>query len=219
MPTGTTEPRTRIDRRTRSARAQGRDGRGALLDATLEVLAERGYAASSIDEICERAGYSKGSLYWHFSSKDDLFFALLDERVDRPWREAIDLLASAPASHDMAPEASRRFAALVRGQRDALLLNYEYWSQAVRDRRLATRWARRRRELRAALASATVARLETLGAPAPDPAEAEQLATAFMTLVSGLAQERLVEPRDIPDDLLGSTFALLYAGYLTRRGS
>src|SRR3954464_2496114 len=103
--------------RTRSARSEGRDTRNEMLESALAVFAERGYRDSSVDDIAERAGYSKGALYWHFSSKDDLFFALLEERIDRPWRETIAVLESADPGRDMAPDASRRFTELLRGQR------------------------------------------------------------------------------------------------------
>jgi len=66
---------SRLDRRTRRARAEQRDGREALLRAAVEVLSERGYRDASVYEIAARAGYSKGAFYWHFPSKDDLFFA------------------------------------------------------------------------------------------------------------------------------------------------
>jgi AcrR family transcriptional regulator len=197
------------------ARAEGRDAREALLEAALQVFAARGYRDSSVDDIAERAGYSKGAVYWHFSSKDDLFFALLEERIDRPWRETIDLLGSAAPERDMAPEASRRFGEILRGQRELLLINNEYWSQAVRDPKLGARYARRQEKLRTALAKAIAARLEQLGAP-PAGDAAEELATAFMSLAAGLAQERLVEPDAVPDHLLGDTFALIYAGHVAR---
>ena len=215
MPAATRKRRARVDRRTRSARAERRDGREALLDAALEVFAERGYRESSVDEIAERAGYSKGALYWHFSSKDDLFFALLEERIDRRWRESIELLGSAPPERDMAVEASRLFGEILRGQREMLLINQEYWLQSVRDPKRRARYARRQAGLRAALAKAITARLEHLGAPPPGAA-AEDFATAFMALAAGLAQERLVEPDAIPGDLLGRTFALIYAGHVAR---
>src|SRR6266576_5052290 len=104
MPAATKKKRTRVDRRTRSARAERRDAREALLEAALQVFAERGYRDSSVDDIAERAGYSKGALYWHFSSKDDLFFALLEERIIQSWREGIELLESATPERDMALE-------------------------------------------------------------------------------------------------------------------
>src|SRR5271163_1888221 len=122
---------TRRDRRTRPARAEGADTRAELLRAAAEVFAQRGFGGASVDEIAERAGYSKGALYWHFASKHELFFALMDAFVDAPAREMIELLRSAPPEHDMAPEASRRFVELIGAQRELLLLDHEYWAQAV----------------------------------------------------------------------------------------
>src|SRR3954463_2660608 len=106
----THSPRT--DMRTKAARAEGRDTRRELLEAGLAVFAERGYRDASVDEVAERAGYSKGALYWHFSSKDDLFYALLEERILKPWEEGIHLLETSSPEHDMAPEASRVFGEL-----------------------------------------------------------------------------------------------------------
>src|SRR3954452_10762218 len=131
MATATQNRGPRLDRRSRRARSEGRDGRQALLEAALALSAERGYRGSSVDEIAERAGYSKGALYWHFSSKDDLFFALIEERIEQPWREGIALLESVSPEHDMATEASRRFGEVFGAQRDLLLIEHEYWSQAV----------------------------------------------------------------------------------------
>jgi AcrR family transcriptional regulator len=205
----------RVDRRRRVARAERRDARQDLLSAAADVFAERGFHDASIDEIAERAGYSKGAVYWHFASKDDLFLALVEERVDRPTREMIELLRSAPAELDMAPEMNRRFAALLAGQRDWLLLDNEYWSQAARDPDLRRSYAKRRRELRAALGTALATRAGTLGAPqiGVDP---ERVATAIMALSIGLAQQALVDPRAVPADLLGETIVLIYRGLLAR---
>jgi hypothetical protein len=96
-----------------------------------------------------------------------------------------------------------------------VLINHEYWSQAVRDPKLRARYARRQAKLRTALGKAITARLGRLGAP-PLDTPAEELATVFMSLASGLAQEKLVEPAAVPDDLLGNSFALIYAGHVVR---
>src|SRR3954462_12141081 len=105
MPANKTRKRPRLDRRTRAARAQGREGRDELLAAALRVFAERGYRQAGVDEIAAEAGYSKGALYWHFAGKDDLLLALLEERVDAPMRAMIALLESAPPDRDMSVEA------------------------------------------------------------------------------------------------------------------
>jgi AcrR family transcriptional regulator len=214
MATTTQNHRRRLDRRTRAARAEGRDGRAALLEAAMDVFAQRGYRDASVDEIADRAGYSKGAIYFHFTGKDDLFFALLEERIDQPMREAIKLLESAPPEDDMAIEANRHFLALVSGQRELLLLDHEYRSQAIRDSRLRARYVRREEKLRSVLAKGLQARLKHLGAP--PLAAPKQIATALLGLAFGLAQEKLIEPDAVPDELLGDMFALIYAGHVAR---
>lgn len=48
-----------------------------LLDAAAEIFAERGVLAATVEEICDRAGYSRGAFYSNFASKDELVLALL----------------------------------------------------------------------------------------------------------------------------------------------
>lgn len=214
---GTGGVKARRDRRTRSARAEGTDARAALLRAAAEVFAQRGFRGASVDEIAERAGYSKGALYWHFESKHELFFALMDASVDAPTHEMIELLQTARPERDMAPEASRRFVELIAAQRELLLLDHEYWAQATRDPELRNRYAARRDELRAALGSALEVRLANLGASTQELAPAE-MATVVMGLAAGLAQERLIDPGAVPDELLGKTIVLIYRGLIAGAG-
>src|ERR1700712_2427690 len=133
----------RVDRRTRAARADGRTARDELLSASLRVFARRGYREAGVDEIAAEAGYSKGALYWHFSSKEELLTALIDERIDAPMLDRFALLASAPPEQDMSVEATRTFARQLREQREAMLLEREYWSHAIRDPELRGRYAER----------------------------------------------------------------------------
>jgi len=52
-----------------------------LLDAAEEVFVREGYEAAQLDEIAARAGRSKGAVYTHFTSKEDLFLALFEHRT------------------------------------------------------------------------------------------------------------------------------------------
>jgi AcrR family transcriptional regulator len=56
--------------------------RGQLLVAASEVFVDRGYHAAGMDEIADRAGVSKPVLYQHFSSKLELYLAVLQRHVD-----------------------------------------------------------------------------------------------------------------------------------------
>lgn len=50
-----------------------------VIAAAITVMAERGYSATSIQEVADRVGVLKGSLYHYFSSKEELLFRILDE--------------------------------------------------------------------------------------------------------------------------------------------
>jgi TetR/AcrR family transcriptional repressor of nem operon len=52
--------------------------RGALIDATRRLALSKGFPATTVEEICEMAGVTKGSFYHHFESKDDLGTAALE---------------------------------------------------------------------------------------------------------------------------------------------
>ena len=207
----------RVDRRTRAARAEGRAPRDELLAAALRVFAERGYRQAGVDEIAAEAGYSKGALYWHFSGKDDLLHALLEERIDAPTRTLVSLLESAPPERDMSVEGSREFARRLSEQRDAVLLDREYWTLAIRDPDLRARYVEREASLRQALARAIEARARHLGAPRSAMAY-EDIARVVMTVIGGLAVDDLVEPGSVRPELVGETLALIYAGLLARAG-
>src|SRR5437588_1739628 len=177
---------TRLDRRTRAARAEGREARDELLTAALRVFARRGYREAGVDEIAAEAGYSKGALYWHFPGKEALLVALLEERIDAPTRGMVALLESAPPERDMSVEATREFARLLAEQREAVLLDREYWSLAIRDPVLRARYLERQAELRRTLAAALEARARHLGTP-DLPMPGEDVARIVLSVIGGLS--------------------------------
>jgi AcrR family transcriptional regulator len=72
--------------------------RTALLDAAAEVFAQRGFAAASLDEIAETAGFTRGAITFNFGTKDDLFLAVVERHND-------ELLAAYSAVLDHGPQA------------------------------------------------------------------------------------------------------------------
>jgi AcrR family transcriptional regulator len=189
--------------------------REAILDAAARVFTERGYRGATVDAIVGEAGLSKGAFYWHFESKDELMLAVLAERVERPIKELIELIRAAPPDENVSAVATRRFAEFLEGGRDAILLEHEYEGLAARDPRLRRRYARQRKQLRLALADALAARARQLGAP-PLDTPAEEVATAYLALIRGLARERLVDPTGVPGHILGNVTGLIYIGLLAR---
>ena len=201
--------------RPRASEHEQDDTRRSLLDAAARLIAERGYRGMTVNEIVARAGLSKGTFYWHFGSKDDVLFAVLEERIDRPLYELIELLKTAPPERDMAPEASRRLLELLERGRETILLEHEYQLLAVREPRLRPRYLKRQAALREALAAGLDARAGQLGAP-PFSTPTSDVATAYLALANSLAVERLIDPDTVPDNLLGDTVALVYQGLVAR---
>ncbi len=64
---------------------------GEIVAAALDLFAERGYAATRLEDIAERAGISKATIYLYSRSKDELFSAIVRESV-LPRVEAIESL-------------------------------------------------------------------------------------------------------------------------------
>ena len=57
--------------------------RARILEAAESVFADKGYHDALVDEVAEATSLSKGGIYFHFPSKEDLFFAVLDRLADR----------------------------------------------------------------------------------------------------------------------------------------
>lgn len=61
--------------------APAHETRERILASAARVFARKGFQRASLDEVAADAGLTKGAIYWHFKSKNDLFFAILDSRL------------------------------------------------------------------------------------------------------------------------------------------
>src|SRR3989304_1860306 len=63
-------------------RCRREETRGRLMEAAIGVFARSGFDRATVDEIVREAGFSKGAFYVHFESKEDLFWAMLEGRIE-----------------------------------------------------------------------------------------------------------------------------------------
>jgi AcrR family transcriptional regulator len=199
-------------------RAELREGlREDLLDAAGKVFAERGYEGASVDAIVAAAGVTEDALYRSFASKADLFFTLLDERVDRRVRLLVGAVAAIAGEETVTPLVSREISSLADEQLQLHLLTQEYWALAARNPELRPRFAERQRAMREVVSQAIVAHHEaTSVALTHDPTE---LATAILALGNGLGMERIIDLGVVPDSLFGEMLQLVYDGLILRSAS
>src|ERR1700688_2524190 len=61
-----------IENNTMNVTEARHESKTKLLNAALQVIREKGYSATRIEDVCEAAGLTKGSFFHHFKSKEDL---------------------------------------------------------------------------------------------------------------------------------------------------
>jgi AcrR family transcriptional regulator len=167
-------PESRAD-----AKAETRE---ALVDAAAALFGKHGFDAPSLDDICARAGYTRGAFYVHFQSREELIVAV----VERHSARALDAIVG--DGGDLGAVV-RRFAEIVAGGRyprgGAVKLHHFLdacaRSKLLRERQSAHLDATRAR-LTAASSAAQSARAIRNDVPAAD------LALILMTLVMGVEQ-------------------------------
>jgi AcrR family transcriptional regulator len=84
----------------RSRRKEARPGE--LLSAALDLFVEKGFAATRVEEVAQRAGVSKGTIFLYFPSKEELFKAVVRENISgrfAEWSDEIDRFEG--SAHDM----------------------------------------------------------------------------------------------------------------------
>jgi AcrR family transcriptional regulator len=74
---GSAATRTTAAGSERPLSEQGRERQQQLIDAAVALFSERGYAATRVRDICDRAGVAKGLFYWYFPTKLHLFAELV----------------------------------------------------------------------------------------------------------------------------------------------
>ena len=91
--------------------AQSELSRQRILDATIEIAAERGYEGTTMARVSSRAGLPVTSVYWHFNNKDELLAAVIVRCVERIRAESTAVVGDDPhATVPGAVAALRRLA-------------------------------------------------------------------------------------------------------------
>ncbi|MFI7385042.1 TetR/AcrR family transcriptional regulator [Streptomyces sp. NPDC049813] len=165
--------------------------RQRLLDAALDVFAEVGFGRSTVEQVCERAGFTRGAFYSNFSSLDELFLALWEERSARLLGDVRRALAGIdPADPDRAVRAAIAAAPVD----DAWYrITAEFTAHALRNPGLRRVMAAREQAIRDAILPVLVAALARLGRRVDDE---DALGDALVAVHDGTLVQVLLRPDD-----------------------
>ena len=182
--------------------------RARVLEAAEAVFTEQGYAKTSVGDIVGRAGYTRGAFYSSFRDKNDVFFALMDERLEQRSARVAEILASAEPARvfDALRDWSRRTAPTDPDARIALFT--EFRAHALRDPQARAQLAARDRVVRQAYARAIASQFEAVGVEPPAPID--DLALIVQVLDTFVPLQRAVDPESVPEGFLFDAFGLLF---------
>lgn len=185
--------------------------RRALLDAARRIFSKEGFEASRIEDIAAATGHTRGAFYAHFSSKEDLFFALFEQEAGDRLRELRSVLERCTNSRRRL-QVLRKFYVARTSDRQWVMLSLEFKLFALRHPKLRARLARTHRRIRESL------KLELVSKLIPElmngGREAHELRrVALEALLNGLVLEHAYDPETISQaqavSVLGRVFDVL----------
>jgi AcrR family transcriptional regulator len=183
-PPGDSTPDAHGPRRHLPAEAR----REQILRAALTCFGEKGYHAATMDDLVRASGLSKGSLYLHFRSKEEVFLALFDAFAAEFYR---DWDAAAESGEDAIEVLRRECEIIVQSfsrERVFLLAWVEFLSHPVARERMRETYAIARMKL-----ETIIERGREAGSIQPGP-DAGLIAGSLVGAVEGLLLQWLVDP-------------------------
>ncbi|MDO8186932.1 TetR/AcrR family transcriptional regulator [Conexibacter sp. JD483] len=195
-------PRGEFDRSARKAATRAR-----LLEAAARVYAARGFAGATLDDVALEAGLTKGAVYGHFGSKDNLLVALMDEYVAGKVAQQVGFFDRDETTWKRPFVGSDTFMRELDEEPDAFRLLIEFWLAATRDEQLRERFADGFHALRGMFAefcreSAIDAGIEPL------PEVDDTTANVSLALSLGLGLLRVVDPANVSPATLGTALSV-----------
>jgi len=185
--------------------------REQLLLSAREVFEERGYADSSLEEIAERAGFTRKAVYSNFSGKAELLLEIVERRFQSHIDRVEAIIREAPAAR-AAVDVGSVFSAYFSRERAWEQLFHEFCSVASRDEEIGDRFRARFREAKDAITRLVEQETSRRGVELAMPTD--RFVDGIFALFSGISLEMLIDPERTDDVLFGEMLGLIAAGAL-----
>ena len=171
--------------------------RARLLAGAYEVFREKGFPATTVEDICARAGFTRGAFYSNFTTTDELFLALWDEQADRivdGARVLVALLATHSDPFDLTRAALIDLELVEPGW---FVLNTEFFLHALRHPEVAEQLTRHRTRLRDELAAVMTALLRAENRQLPSSVDLELFTRMIIAAHEGSQHQSLVPGHEL----------------------
>jgi AcrR family transcriptional regulator len=185
--------------------------RRRLLAAAEKTFARDGFEAARLEDIASLAGYTRGAFYANFRSKEDIFFALLENWVGERIREVNAVLAKEHSPKKRVRALREHYAQLAKDRR-LVLFSLEFKLYAIRHPEAHARLRARQRRIRASIGDLLRRLAGATGHTLPVPGPAA--AAALGALSNSLLLENLVDSATISDGDIRYLLGVFFDGIL-----
>jgi AcrR family transcriptional regulator len=114
--------------------------RTQIIQAALTCFARKGFTNTTMDDIVSESGLSKGSLYWYFDGKDDLFAQAVTSFFDDFGQETLAELEKHETASEKMRAGALRMVDFCREAEGLFGLFIEFWSQSERREEVSAFW-------------------------------------------------------------------------------
>ncbi len=203
-----------------AARLDGERSRERILGAAERLLAERGFSGTGIAAISRESGLPASSIYWFFSSKEDLTAAVIERAADR-WLDAFTASpgASADAEVDLRHFIERALEQSGSRLPDFMRLQMLLGLEGGEPRSDLLERLRRVRERARRLVSAAIASSLTRRHGARSAEIGEEVARLAMALANGALVDHHMEPEGVDRERLAADLEAAILAIAERRGA
>jgi AcrR family transcriptional regulator len=175
--------------------------RAKLLQAAREIVQEKGYAHTTMEEVARRAGMTSGAIYGNFKNRNELFVAL----GQAYWAPIMPQIESGSSFAEKMRALAEATIAAIPERRSAAAGRLTGMAYTLGDEELRTQV--HEVTLRSYEAGATW--LVSVTEPGELPMAPELLARVIHATIEGLVLQRLLTPELVPDEVFYAVFAAL----------
>jgi AcrR family transcriptional regulator len=176
---------------TLTRREKQQHTRSSLLKAAAKLFCQEGLEGTSVDQVAQAAGYTKGAFYANFKSKEELFLVMLDERFAQEFERLDRALAGTEEPLQEAEAAATDFIHFASDEQWPRLY-FQFVAHAVRDEEFRQELATRHQAMRERLTELFCRWRDGVGYVPPIPLE--DVTAMFSFMADGFLVDQMIDP-------------------------